>query len=75
MLMLALTLSMHCALGGITFNHDFSPLAGMIVPQEGPFRLSDAVGVWQDVFLLAKPQVHVADIFMQLKSTMALPQQ
>ncbi|MCK5565119.1 MAG: hypothetical protein KAJ07_07710 [Planctomycetes bacterium] len=31
----------------------------------GSFWLTDAIGVWQDVFLLAKPQVHVADVFIQ----------
>lgn len=29
--------------------------------------LEGAVGVWQDVFLLAKPAVHIADVFMQPK--------
>jgi glycosyl hydrolase family 2 len=31
----------------------------------GSFWLTDAIGVWQDVFLLAKPKVRVADVFIQ----------
>lgn len=33
----------------------------------GSFWLENAIGVWQDVFLLAKPQIHISDVFFQPK--------
>lgn len=38
---------------------------GKLTYPTGSMWLMESVGVWQDVFLLAKPQVHVADVFMQ----------
>lgn len=38
---------------------------GKLTYPTGSMWLMDAVGVWQDVFLLAKPGVHVADVFLQ----------
>ncbi len=31
----------------------------------GSFWLENAIGVWQDLFLLAKPKVHIRDVFVQ----------
>lgn len=38
---------------------------GKLTYPTGSFWLMGAVGVWQDVFLLARPPVHVSDVFMQ----------
>jgi beta-galactosidase len=38
---------------------------GSITYPTGSFWLMDAIGVWQDVFVLAKPNVHITDIFFQ----------
>ena len=38
---------------------------GSLTYPTGSMWLWDAFGVWQDVFLLSKPQVHIEDVFMQ----------
>jgi hypothetical protein len=38
---------------------------GAMTYPTGSFWLMDAIGVWQDVFVLAKPNVHITDIFFQ----------
>ncbi|MCU0786868.1 MAG: hypothetical protein MUC91_01550, partial [Verrucomicrobia bacterium] len=38
---------------------------GTLTYPTGSFWLMEAIGVWQDVFLLAKPPVQVSDIFVQ----------
>ncbi len=38
---------------------------GSITYPSGSFWLMDAIGVWQDVFLLAKPNINITDIFFQ----------
>ncbi len=38
---------------------------GSITYPTGSFWLMDAIGIWQDVFLLAKPSINITDVFFQ----------
>jgi hypothetical protein len=38
---------------------------GSLTYPTGSFWLMGAIGVWQDIFLLAKPKIHVTDIFVK----------